>query len=242
MALFESFAVRTGRVEAVSAHLEQLAASCRALGWPLDERACGAVSQVMLAAYGPGPVFARLYVTAGDGGPFDPVVAPRLILFGEPRLAVVPEAVKIVTLEERGGAFVIPGASAFGGLKTANYWGNLQALQQARALGSDEGLRLNGAGEVYSACMANVFIVLDGELVTPALESGARQGTARRWVIAQRRVREVALRIADLEAATECFLTSTWAGVLPASHLNSRPLATTVGDAIRQEWRAAVLK
>jgi len=243
MALFESFAVRDGRVEMAAAHLEQLAASCHALGWPVDERAYEAVPEAMLRAYGPGPVFARLYQSAGEGGPFDPVEKPRLVLFGEPRLAPVPKTVRIVTLEEESrNAFFAPGNTLFGGLKTANYWGNLQALQQARAMGGDEGLRLNSAGEVYSACMANVFVLLDGELVTPSRESGARQGTIRRWVQARRPVREARLRPSELRAATGCFLTSTWAGIMPASHLNSRPLATTVGDDLRREWEAALLK
>lgn len=240
MALFESFAVRGGRVEAASAHLDQLAASCRALGWPFPEAALAAVPGAMLEAFGPGPVFARLYMTAGDGGPLDPVGAPRLFLFGEERHAPVPRSFRLVTLAEKGAAFTLPGLSAFGGLKSANYWGAIAALAQARAAGGEEGVRLNAAGEAFSACMANLFVVLDGELLTPAPESGARRGTVRQWVLERRRVREVRLGRPELEAATECFLTSTWNGIVPASHLNSRALATTMGEALRHEWAAAL--
>ena len=119
-------------------------------------------------------------------------------------------------------------------MKTANYWPNLSALEAARAAGADEALLFHPDGTLISASMANVFLVLeDGTVATPPLESGARAGVVREWVLARQPVEERHLERPVLSRVRECFLTSSWRGIPPVHRLNSRPLERTVGEALR---------
>jgi len=234
MSLFESLAIRDGRVEFFAEHAERLEAAARQRGWAVDSVTPGlaAAHGWFLKTYGPGPAFARLYLSAGDGGPDAPVTAPRLFLFAEPRNAALPGPCRLTVN-------AAPHLPFPGGLKTANYWANLEALAAARRAGADEALLFNPAGELVSACMANAFAVIDGELITPPLSTGARRGVVREWVQGRRPVVERTLDRNDVERASEWFLTSSWNGVRPVASLNGRPLGTTLGETLRAEFFAA---
>ncbi len=231
MAFFESLAIRGGEAEFLDAHLSRLQAACAQCGWPVEPATLAGAGEWLRQASFPAPTFARLYVTAGEGGPTAPVSVPRLFLFCEPRSPALPAPYRL--------AFS-PSAHLplLGGLKTANYWANVEALRAAKAAGCDEALLFNPKDELISACMANVFVVLEGELVTPAPATGARRGVVREWVMRRRPVAERTLHRRDLENATECFLTSSWLGVTPVASLNARPrpLWTSIADALRAEF------
>ena len=82
--------------------------------------------------------------------------------------------------------------------------------------------------ELVSACMANVFVVRDDRISTPARSSGARAGVIREWVIGRRKVEERRLRREDVVNADEIFLTSSWIGVRPVATVEGRPLGARI--------------
>ena len=227
MALFESLAVRDGRVEFLKAHLTRLETACRQCGWPVDAsilaRAGEQLSQLA------DPAFARIYVTAGEGALTAPVTAPQVILFAEARPAPTAEPIRV-------GIHPEPFVPLLGGLKTANYWANIAALQSARAAGCDEALLFNPRGELVSACMANVFVECEGQWITPPLASGARAGVTREWVMGRRNVLERVICREDLNNASACFLTSCWSGITPVATLDGHPLSTGFAEALRAEF------
>lgn len=229
MALFESLAIRGGRVEFLEAHLARIEAAALRCGWPVDPAVLRSAGRTLQQV--PGPAFARIYVTAGDGGPLSPVTAPRVFLFVEPREAPSMQPLRV-------GLHPEPFLPLLGGLKTANYWANIEALRNARASGWNEALLFNPQGELISACMANVFAVLDGQLVTPPVASGARAGVVREWVMQRHEVEERALHREDFQNTTECFLTSCWSGVLSVESLEDRALETTLANTLRAEFFA----
>jgi branched-subunit amino acid aminotransferase/4-amino-4-deoxychorismate lyase len=161
---------------------------------------------------------ARLYVTAGDGLAAAPAEQARLIVFLEPRTPPGPDDVWEIGLHDE--SYHPP----FGGLKTANYWFNCDALARARRRQLDETLLFNDRAELVSACCANVFLVRDDRLCTPARSSGCRPGVIREWVIARRKVEERRLRREDVVNAEEIFLTNSWIGILPVATVEGRPL------------------
>jgi branched-subunit amino acid aminotransferase/4-amino-4-deoxychorismate lyase len=227
MSLFESLAVRNGRVEFLDAHLARLESACRQCGWPLDP--AGLIRAGEWLEKTPGPAFARIYVTAGDGGPAAPVTAPRLFVFAEPREVPAARTLRVRLNPE-------PFLPLLGGLKTANYWANAEALRQARAEGCDEALLFNPSGELISGCMANVFVELDGTWVTPPTACGARAGITREWVMRRYAIAERSIFPESLKQATGCFLTSCWAGVMPVAALDARPLSTGFAETLRGEF------
>ena len=110
------------------------------------------------------------------------------------------------------------------GIKCASYAENLVALDQARRAGADEALFYNTRGELCEAATANVFLVRDGEVLTPPLSSGCLPGTMRARVMARIPVKEQPLTAADVAAAEELFVTSATRGVVPVVKLDGRVL------------------
>ncbi|HWL53316.1 MAG TPA: aminotransferase class IV [Chthoniobacteraceae bacterium] len=227
MAFFESLAIRNDRVEFLEAHLRRLRNAARQHGWTLEETALEAAADFLLRHGGPGPTFARLYLTAGDGAPGSGVNAPRLFAFGEARSNTRPA--RPYHLKRSAHPYLpLPGH-----WKRANYWANIAAWEEAKAAGADEALLFNPQGEAVSAAMANLFVVIGGQLLTPRLGSGARDGVIREWIVEHRRasgqpVVERALTPADLARATEAFLTSSWNGIVPVATLQPGPGSETV--------------
>ena len=208
MALFETVRVWDGRIELWTQHRQRLLASCAERDFPLDETIFWRAADVLETAGLNG--VARIYITAGDGGPSAPVTVPRIFLLLEAR---EPEHEESWALGIHDETYRAP----FGGLKTANYWFNADAL-------ATEALLFNDHAELVSACCANVFIVHGDRILTPSRGCGCRLGIVREWVIKRRKVEERRIRREDVVNADEIFLTNSWLGVMPIATLEGRPL------------------
>lgn len=228
MAIFESIAIRRG-AEFLDEHIARLQLAAVKCGWPVDIDALAGAAALIQEL--PAPSFARIYITAGDGAPAAPVTFPRVFLLSEPRSSDLPNNYR-VTLHPA------PFLPAKPGIKTANYWPNIDAYTQARAYGCDEALLFNAAGELVSASMANVFAFIGGELITPPLSTGARPGVVREWVMRRQQVSERIISAGDLATASELILTSSWIGIMPVRALNDRPLTTRISENLRSEFFA----
>jgi branched-subunit amino acid aminotransferase/4-amino-4-deoxychorismate lyase len=215
MSLFESIRVTNGQAEFFEKHATRLLSACAELDFSVSEAALHKAEGLLGGAGLDG--FARIYATAGDGGPASAPSSPRLYVFIEERAAETEESFEVTISDE-------PYRPLFGGLKTANYWFNTAALTQARGRGFDEALLFNDFAELMSACCANVFVVRDDRITTPPRSSGARQGVIREWVIARRKVEERRLRREDVVNADEIFLTNSWLGIIPVATVEGRPL------------------
>ena len=69
------------------------------------------------------------------------------------------------------------GATA--GLKTISYAANVRALAYAEARGASEAIFANTQGNLCEATGSNVFLVLEGTLVTPPPTAGCLLGVTR---------------------------------------------------------------
>jgi branched-subunit amino acid aminotransferase/4-amino-4-deoxychorismate lyase len=200
--------------------------ACVERDFPLEERALEAVPALLANLAG----FARVYVTAGDGGPAELIKASRVFVTIELRDPRLDESWEIGICEE-------PWTPVFPGLKTANYWRHCDALTTARQRGFAETLLFNDHAELASACCANVFLVHGETILTPGRSSGCRAGVVREWVMKRRPVQERRLRREDVVNADEIFLTNSWIGVMPVATLEGRPLGPRrVGPKLAAEW------
>ena len=216
MSVFESLRVTPGHAEFFEPHFARLIQACADRDFAVDEAALRAVPALFEESNLSG--FARIYVTAGDGPPSAPIPHPPIHVFIEDRPPPDTEDPLEIGLHDE--SYQPP----FGGLKTANYWFNADALAQARRKGLDDTLLFNDRAELVSATMANVFLVIGDDLHTPRRSSGARPGVIREWVINRRKVHERRLRREDVLAADEIFLTNSWIGVHPVATVEGRPL------------------
>lgn len=120
----------------------------------------------------------------------------------------------------------INSTSPLAGVKSCNYLENILALEDARARGFDEAVRLNERGEIVSACMANIFWKKDRVIYTPPLATGCLNGTTRGFVLESFTVEERKANLAELDAADEIFLTSAGIGGVNCKFENDEKIIT----------------
>ena len=218
MSLFESFPLRNGMGLFLQEHLRRLRDACEVAGFAVPEAGLDACAELIKHS---GDGFARIYVTAGDGPVTGDCNDCRLFVLVEERDPAPARAYhRGYDLGVHAGAH----APLFAGLKTGNYWGNLRAFREGVGAHCNETLLFTPAGHLISACMANVFAVIAGRLLTPGPATGARQGVVRAWAMRHAETKEALLTRADLASAEEIFLTSSWLGIMPAASVDGRAL------------------
>ena len=88
---------------------------------------------------------------------------------------------------------------------------------------------------LVGAAMANVFLQIDGTWMTPALETGARDGAVRSWVMARFGAGEGILDSRDVARSSAAFLTNCRVGIRSVRELDGRPLLELATD-IQQNY------
>lgn len=206
--VFETLAVERGRPFAASRHLARLARSAAGIGLEVpfsDDELRAAMDQVITSAP-PGSV-GRLRITLSSGpapmGSGRSHGAGTVVVVGgpgEPR----PATASVVTVRWPRNE-----DAATAGLKTISYADNVVALAAARAAGADEAIMANTAGQLCEGTGSNVFLALEGRLVTPALSVGCLAGVTRELVCELTAAEEVTLPVSALAEADEVLLTSS---------------------------------
>lgn len=207
------------------AHLDRLRGSCERLliALSLGNAELSEIIASTIAAAGLPECYVRVMVTRGVG-PMNIDLAqatrPCVLVFALP-LSTLPTSVYDagIAVGLSRAARATDGTRAVGA-KTSNYLGSVMALHEVRQRGCQEALVLGASGEVIEGATSNVFIVRDGQLLTPPIESGILAGITRQTVIevaAQQSVavRETHLYPPDLYRADEVFITSTVREVVP---------------------------
>ncbi|TMK78846.1 MAG: branched-chain amino acid transaminase [Actinobacteria bacterium] len=110
---------------------------------------------------------------------------------------------------------------------TGQYINSQLAKVEAIKAGYDEAILLNPQGLVAEASGENIFIVRDGEIITPPLSAGALIGITRDSVIKIARdlgigVHEAELVRTDLYTADEVFVCGTAAEITPVREIDDR--------------------
>lgn len=234
--LFETMKVLSGVAFALTRHLRRLHCSAEGLGLALPpEDVLRSAVEATIAANGAGVGRVRLTVTGGPGpaGSLrDPGAAPTVLCVAGPVAQWSPTASVVVvpwTRNERG---------ALAGLKTTSYAENVIALQRALAAGADEAIFANTAGALCEGTGSNVFVVVEGRLVTPPLASGCLAGITRELVLEGNEAEERDVPVGLLAAAEEAFLTSTTRDVQPIGFVDGQPLAAAPGPVTAAAARA----
>ncbi|MFC1552491.1 aminodeoxychorismate synthase component I [Candidatus Latescibacterota bacterium] len=73
----------------------------------------------------------------------------------------------------------------------------------------DDVLLYNERGEITESCIANVFLKMNGELVTPPVDSGLLAGTYRAWMLDNGSVKEKVITVDELKNANEIYLANS---------------------------------
>lgn len=76
----------------------------------------------------------------------------------------------------------------------------------AAAVDCDDVLLWNKRGEITETTIANVVIILDGELITPPVSSGLLPGAYRAWMIDRKKLKEKVIMIDDLKRCEAIYI------------------------------------
>lgn len=228
---FETLKIVDGRPFAPTRHARRLDRSLTGLGLPPADH--GVIASGVGAVLGAGPPipFGRLRytVTAGVG----PLGSDRTATDSS-GLTYLVTAGHQARPPESGKVVVVPWTrnerAATAGLKTTSYADNVVALAYAKARGASEAIFGNTRGELCEGTGSNVFVVIDGVIVTPPVDSGALEGITRGLALEWCRedglaVDERALPLDVLETADEVFITSSTRDVFAVHAVDDRQLA-----------------
>ena len=238
--VFETAKIDRGQPFALSRHHARLQRSAAGLGLPPVDLAF--VAKGIDAVLEGEPIdFGRLrYSVTGGVGPLG---SDR----GEADLTYVVLAGPQARPPASGALTVVPWTrnerSPVAGLKTTSYAENVVALARAKQVGAIEAVFGNTRGELCECTGSNVFVVLDGEVLTPPADSGLLAGITRELVLewavdAGVTIRETPLPLGILDTADEVFITSSTKDVLPIHAVDDRqlpvgPVTTRLRDVFR---------
>jgi branched-chain amino acid aminotransferase len=247
--VFEGIRVYGRRVFRLEDHLRRFAAGAKAL-WLELPGGTDAVREIVLEtarAFGADEAYVRLIATRGEGPlGIDPTQCsqPRLICIVD-RIAVYPEDKRSAGIDLLTSSWRRPPPDVLDPrVKSLNYLNNVMAKLEAKQRGGDEALLLNAAGAIAETSVASLFVVRDGELLTPPSSDGALEGITRATVLELAAsfgipARAQSLGRYDLFAADEVFLTGSGAGLVPVRSLDGRSIgAGGPGPVYEKLWSA----
>ncbi|MEW8322273.1 MAG: branched-chain-amino-acid transaminase [Candidatus Thiodiazotropha taylori] len=225
-------------------HLVRLQKSAKAIALevPYDNQAVLNAIELVINNFTEDSGYLRLIVTRGVGPlGLDPTgcTKPSLFIMAD-QLAIVSErirtaGVKLIIASTRR----LPNDGLDSRIKSLNYLNQILARMEANQAGADEAVLLNQAGRVAEGSTENLFIAVEGRLLTPPVTDGALDGITRKLVIqlAQQNgvsVTESPLTSYDLYNADECFLTGTGAELIPVREIDGRRVNACPGPIFQQ--------
>ena len=227
--IFETMRSYNGHVFRIGQHLSRLRLSAEQLsfGGELDASQLERAVYDTLEANNLSDARIRLTVSAGEGergvnpststSPTVMVIAEELIL---PSPESYEEGIRAVTVATRRNS-----KSTLSRTKSLCYLDSLIAKHEAATAGADEAILLNDSELVAECSTSNIFLIIDGNLVTPSLDSGVLPGITRGVVLELARgfgiaVEERNVLADEMLTADEAFITNSIVEILPVSRID----------------------
>src|SRR5437667_3285021 len=178
--------------------------------------------------------YIRILVTRGVGElSYDPATcpAPSIVVIVKPHVSPGRDV-----FENGVGVALVPIVRNHPGsvnplIKSNNLLNNALAMQEAFRRGGYEGVMRNYRGELAECTQSNLFIVRNGEALTPPIDAGLLPGITREFLFevgaeAGIAVRDAVLHDDDLFGADVAFLTSTTREAVPIVQVDDRTIGS----------------
>ncbi len=238
--LFETMRAYSGHIFRLDAHLARLRCSAESIGLThsiltTDEgkKCLKAACMATLEANRLKDARVRLTVSAGAGDmtPDPGTCSSPTLLITAQNLAPVPPERYEAGFKAALSFLRRNSQSPLSRLKSTCYMENMLARTAARAAGYDEAIFLNEQGYLAEGSTTNVFLVSNGELITPCSESGVLPGITRDTVleIARSENMKATERWVDLNElleAQEAFVTSSILELMPLVSVEGRTIGS----------------
>ena len=220
---FETLKVVNTQPVALTRHIKRLVHSLNTIGIEFDKEDLlkKAINEVISANKSLGEVMRmRITYTSGVG----PLGSDRtkdnftLVVAVSPE-SIWPDTALVITVSDpRNDKSILAGS------KTTSYAQNAALLSVAKKQGAHEAIMPNTKGELCEGTGSNIFVVKDGQVMTPPLSGGCLGGITRALVIKWFDVKEVDLPMSVLKDVDESFLTSSTRDIQPISKIDDRVL------------------
>jgi branched-chain amino acid aminotransferase len=254
--IFEGMRSYGGKVFRLEEHLRRLWDSAKSI-WleiPLSQEEMAQAVNDTLQVNSIQDGYVRLIVTRGQG-----TLGLDAHLCQNPLIVIITDHITLYPAEfyEKGLEIITAStmrnhpAAMNPRIKSLNYLNNILAKIEGHHAGCVEALMLNHKGEVAECTGDNIFLIRDGQLLTPPTDAGILEGITRAAVMelaveARIPVREIAITRHDVYVADECFLTGSAAEVIPVVKVDDR----VIGDGLpgpltrdlAQRFRALIRK
>jgi len=254
--LFETMRAYQGHIFRLDRHLARLRRSAQSLGLTHSilhvvegkqslETACTATLEVNKLK----DARLRLTVSAGEGD-----MTPDPGTCSNPTVLVTAQNIVPLPQEKYESGFKAAlsslrrnSQSPLSRLKSTCYIENILARMAARAAGCDEAILLNEQGYLAEGSTTNIFLMNNGELITPSLESGVLLGITREAVLeiaraANIQTRERQVELKELIEAGEAFITNSILELMPLTRFEGKPIGTGKPGQLTKELLAAYRK
>jgi branched-chain amino acid aminotransferase len=234
--VYEVLRTYNGSVFEPGRHFRRLRASAARLGFEVTLADAGLLRQVeaLVACAAGGESYVRIVVTRGVGDcsyDFTHVSGPTVVMIQKALPPYPPrhydEGIRVAAVGvRRNHPRALDPA-----IKSSNLLNNILAVREAQARGCDEPLLLNHEGFLAEGASTNLFVVLDGTILTPPLSAGILAGITREVVLELIRglglpCHEKPLQLDTLLGADEAFMTSTTREVVPVRQVDE----SLIGD------------
>ena len=224
--VFRTIVVRKGRALNWGRQFRLLASDCGRIGL-----ACPPAALLLeeIGRVAPGDAVAKIIVTRGVSGrgyAFGEEAAPTRIVAAFPAPVNLPEVARD-GVRVRRCALALAVQPRLAGVKSLNRLENILARAEWCDPVIREGLLADGEGRLVEATASNVFLGLDGKLVTPVLSRCGVAGAQRERVLDLARAASIPSEVRDvsfveLHRADEVFLTNSVIGLWPVAACGER--------------------
>ena len=223
--LFETMRAENGKVFAIDDHLDRLFFSAKAISISIALDKDGlkdAVNQVLQANQLKN---ARIRLTVSNGAMGTETITPTVLNTAVENSGYPEEyykkGVKVILSSYRQNT-----TDPLAGHKSTCYYSRLIALDQARQKNCAESIWFTVDNRLAEACVSNVFLIKDGVIYTPTLETPVLAGIARKTIFEIARQQDIQtiekdLFIHDLLEADEVFLTNVIMKTLPVTSIEN---------------------
>ena len=238
--LFETMRAYNGHIFRLDSHLTRLRCSAETIGLTHGilateegKQSLKAACTTTLEANELKHARIRLTVTAGEG---DMTPDPRTC--SNPTILVTARNLDPLPPEKYETGFRATvsflrhnSRSPLSRLKSTSYMENIIARTTARTSGYDEAILLNEQGYLAEGSTTNIFLVSNGELITPSFESGVLPGITREVVLemartSNMRAAERLVNLDELFEAQEAFVTNSVLELMPLVSVEGKPIGT----------------
>jgi branched-chain amino acid aminotransferase group I len=238
--LFETMRAYDGHIFRLDSHITRLRCSAESIGLTdtvlttqEGKQTLKAACLATLEANELKDARIRLTVSAGEGD-----MTPDSGTHPEPTIVITARTFAPLPPEKHETGFKAAvsflrrnSQSPLSRLKSTSYMESILARATAKAAGYDEAIFLNEQGYLAEGSTTNVFLVSNGELITPCFESGVLPGITRDAVLEIARTSSIKaterwVELNELVAAQEAFFTNSMLELMPMVSIEGRPIGS----------------